>query len=149
MVKCRSSIGLLVAMLALGGSAGWVAPPLAAQSAGHALAPELRGLGTHTMAVTTSHRRAQAFFDQGLRLLYAFNHTEAQRAFQEAARIDRSLAMAHWGQALTWAPNLNAPMTTEHAQLAYQAVQRARDLSAPTSSRERALIEALVPRFAA
>jgi tetratricopeptide (TPR) repeat protein len=149
MVKCRSSIGLLVAMLALGGSARWVAPPLAAQSTGHTLAPELRGLGAHTMAVATRHTNAQAFFDQGLRLLYAFNHLEARRAFQEAARIDRSLAMAHWGQALTWAPNLNAPMSTEHAQLAYQAVQRARDLSAQASSRERAFIEALVSRFAA
>ena len=77
------------------------------------VAPELSGLGTDHMAVTTRTPQAQAFFDQGLRLLYAFNHQESRRAFQEAARLDPALAMAHWGEAITLAPNLNAPMTPE------------------------------------
>ena len=76
------------------------------------------------MAVTTNIPRAQAFFNQGVRLLYAFNHAEARRAFQEAARLDPGLAMAYWGQALTLAPNLNAPMTAESGREAFAAIGR-------------------------
>ena len=54
----------------------------------------LDGLGRHHQAVTTTSREAQAYFDQGLRLVYAFNHIEAERAFQEAARLDPSARCA-------------------------------------------------------
>ena len=90
-----------------------------------ALAPELTGLGTLHMPVTTSVPQAQRFFDQGLRLLYAFNHAEAIRAFREAARLDPGLAMAYWGQALALGPNLNAPMTQENGRQAYAAIRQA------------------------
>jgi pimeloyl-ACP methyl ester carboxylesterase/tetratricopeptide (TPR) repeat protein len=114
-----------------------------------AIAPQLTGLGTDHMAVTTSIPKAQAFFDQGLRLLYAFNHQEARRGFQEAARLDRSLAIAHWGVAMTLAPNLNAPMTADNARLARAASVKASRLSAGAGPLERALIAALARRFAA
>ena len=68
------------------------------------IAPELTGLGTLHMPVTTSVPQAQRFFDQGLRLLYAFNHAEAIRAFREAARLDPGLAMAYWGWAIALGP---------------------------------------------
>jgi len=68
------------------------------------IAPELSGLGTDHLAVTTAVPAAQRFFDQGLRLLYGFNHQEARRAFQEAARLDPRLAMAYWGEAITLRP---------------------------------------------
>ena len=113
------------------------------------LAPELTGLGSLHMAVTTRVPRAQAFFNQGVRLLYAFNHAESRRAFEEAARLDPALAMAHWGQALTLAPNLNAPMTAESGRQAYESIRRARTLSAKASARDRALVDALATRFAA
>ena len=87
------------------------------------IAPLLTGLGSHEWQVTTAVPRAQQFFNQGLRLLYAFNHPEAQRAFREAARLDPKLAMAFWGQAMTVAPNLNAPLTPDNARQAYAAVQ--------------------------
>ena len=38
-------------------------------------------LGDHHYAVTTDTPAAQQYFDQGLRLYYAFNHAEAVRAF--------------------------------------------------------------------
>lgn len=113
------------------------------------LAPELRGLGSLQMRVTTAVPRAQVFFDQGVRLLYAFNHAEARRAFQEAARLDPALAMAHWGQAMTLAPNVNAPMPVDAGRLAYEAIQRAQPLASKAGPRERALIDALATRFAA
>jgi tetratricopeptide (TPR) repeat protein len=119
------------------------------QAADVPLAPELAGLGTLHVPVTTSVPRAQRFFDQGMRLLYAFNHTEAIRAFREAARLDPGLAMAYWGQALALGPNLNAPMTPENGRLAYAAVQQAMETRAHSSSRERALIKALAARYAA
>jgi hypothetical protein len=80
---------------------------LSAQTAAPALAPRLGGLSDLHMPVSTQNAGAQAFFDQGLRLLYAFNHAEARRAFREAARLDARLAMAHWGEAMTLAVNLN------------------------------------------
>jgi tetratricopeptide (TPR) repeat protein len=113
------------------------------------IAPELAGLGTLHMPVTTSVPQAQRFFDQGLRLLYAFNHSEAIRAFREAARLDPGLAMAYWGQALGLGPNLNAPMTEENGRQAYAAIQQALTMAHGATPRERALIEALALRYAA
>ena len=61
--------------------------PVPAQAAGGEV-PLLEGLGTFTYKVTTVSPRAQAYFDQGVRLAYGFNHAEAQRAFREAQRLD-------------------------------------------------------------
>ncbi|MCP3142568.1 tetratricopeptide repeat protein [Pyxidicoccus xibeiensis] len=64
--------------------------------------PPLReGLGTAHLAVSTREPLAQAYFDQGLRLLQLGWGEEARRAFAEAARRDSELAMAWWGLALT------------------------------------------------
>jgi pimeloyl-ACP methyl ester carboxylesterase len=113
-----------------------------------ALAPELSGLGTLHVPISTAVPRAQRFFDQGMRLLYAFNHAESIRAFREAARLDPSLAMAYWGQALALGPNLNAPMTRENGRAAYAAAQAARAAAPRATPRERALIDALAARYA-
>ena len=120
-----------------------------AQTADAPLAPELTGLGTLHVAVTTSVPRAQRFFDQGLRLLYAFNHPESLRAFREAARLDPGLAMADWGQAMALGPNLNQPMSPEHAKLAHEAITRAHVRARHATERERALIDALAARYSA
>ena len=55
------------------------------------------GLGDLHHPVTTSNPEAQKFFDQGLRLIYAFNHDEAARSFRHAAELDPKMAMAYWG----------------------------------------------------
>ncbi len=112
-------------------------------------APLLQGLGTHEWAVTTNVPRAKQFFNQGVRLLYAFNFPEALRAFREAARLDPALAMAYWGQAMAVGPNLNAPLSAENAPKAYESIQAGKRAAAGASARERALIEALAARFAA
>src|SRR5262245_35112419 len=67
----------------------------------------LEGLGSVHHPVSTKNAEAQKFFNQGLRLLYAFNHDEAHRSFQRAADLDPNLAMAHWGMALAVGPNYN------------------------------------------
>jgi tetratricopeptide (TPR) repeat protein len=112
------------------------------------IAPLLEGLGDHHFPVTTSSPESQLFFDQGLRLTYAFNHSEALRSFKEAARLDPQNAMAYWGWALVLGPNLNLPMVPDVAPQAYQAAQRAVALSNRTSERERAFIQALAKRYA-
>ena len=82
------------------------------------IAPRLEGLGTYSMPVTTANADSQYFFDQGLRLTYGFNHSEALRAFKEAVRLDPENAMAYWGWALVLGPNINLPMQPEVAESA-------------------------------
>lgn len=110
--------------------------------------PLLDGLGEHHYAISTDVPLAQQYFDQGLRLTYAFNHAEAVRAFEEAARLDPDCAMCWWGKALALGPNINAPMDSASGVAAYEAVQQARSAKNATE-RERALIEALGQRYTA
>jgi tetratricopeptide (TPR) repeat protein len=109
------------------------------------IAPLLKGLGSHTHPVTTRSPLAQRYFDQGLNLVYAFNHAEAIRSFRQAALIDPDCAMAYWGQALALGPNINAPMSVEHGRQAYEAIQLA--LKSKSSESERAYIDALAKRY--
>ena len=106
-------------------------------------------LGTYHRKVTTASPQAQAYFDQGLRLLYAFNHAEAERAFREATRLDPACAACYWGVALTHGSNYNSPTDAEREQAALAAVTRARALSARATPAEQALIEALAARHSA
>jgi tetratricopeptide (TPR) repeat protein len=105
-------------------------------------------LGDHHHRITTSAPAAQAYFDQGLRLYYAFNHAEAIRAFREAQRLDTTCAMCHWGEALAWGPNINAPMDSAAGVAAHAAIGRAVALRSHASEAERELIDALATRYA-
>jgi hypothetical protein len=105
------------------------------------------GLGTHHHPVSTGNPEAQRFFDQGLRLIFAFNHDEAVRAFQRAAELDPQLAMAYWGIALAMGSNYNLPPEPEREKAAYEALQRALTLAAKAPEQERAYIEALSKRY--
>jgi tetratricopeptide (TPR) repeat protein len=109
--------------------------------------PLWTGLGSITYKITTANERAQAYFDQGLRLAYAFNHGEAQRAFRMAQKLDPDCAMCFWGEALVLGPNINLPMPEDAAAPAYAAVQKAKALAGKASPREQALIGALVTRY--
>ena len=105
-------------------------------------------LGSYHQTITTSSPQAQAYFDQGLRLVYGFNHLEAQRAFREAARLDPACAMCSWGIALTYGSNYNSPTDADRERGAYEAIQRAQALASGATERERATIEALAQRHA-
>ena len=67
-------------------------------------------IGSTNWKITTANERAQAYFDQGLRLSYAFNHDEARRAFRMAQKLDPDCAMCFWGEAMVLGPNINLPM---------------------------------------
>jgi tetratricopeptide (TPR) repeat protein len=105
------------------------------------------GLGDVHHPVSTKNREAQQFFDQGLKLVYGFNHDEARRSFQRAAALDPKLAMAWWGVALTLGPNYNLPVDLEREKAGYDAVQRALSLQENASEPERAYINALTVRY--
>ena len=106
-------------------------------------------LGSHQHKVTTSSEQAQQYFDQGLRLVYGFNHDEAERAFREAVRIDPNCAMAWWGIAYGMGPNYNLPMIGDRNQAALEAVRKAQVLAPGVTEPERAYIAAIATRYSA
>jgi tetratricopeptide (TPR) repeat protein len=110
--------------------------------------PLYENLGDHHYAITTSVPTAQDYFDQGLRLYYAFNHAEAIRSFREAQRLDPECAMCFWGEALAWGPNINLPMDSASAVTAYEVTRRALAVREHAGEREQALIDALQVRYA-
>ena len=105
------------------------------------------GLGAHHHPVSTSNREAQRFFNQGLSLIYAFNHEEATLSFRRAAELDPRLGMAYWGLALSVGPNYNLDIDPERAKTAYEAIQKALALAEQAPPHERAYIEALARRY--
>jgi tetratricopeptide (TPR) repeat protein len=90
-------------------------------------------LGSLRHAVQASPQ-AQAYFDQGLRLMFAFNHEEAIKAFQHAVAIDPKCAMCLWGSALALGPNINLPTDPEREKMAWDLVAKARALGARSNS---------------
>ncbi|NGO54799.1 hypothetical protein G6N73_27395 [Mesorhizobium camelthorni] len=111
--------------------------------------PLYQGLGTMAMPVTTKSAEAQAYFDQGLRLAWGFNHAEARRSFQKAQRLDPECAMCFWGEAFVLGPNINDAMRDEAVAPAREAIDRALALKEKVALKERALIEALSRRSGA
>jgi tetratricopeptide (TPR) repeat protein len=107
----------------------------------------MRGLGDAHLQITTSSPQAQAYFDQGLRMLHGFNHGEAARAFRYAQQLDPNCAMCFWGEAFALGPNINAPMDPHNNDAAYRAAYAAFDKSANVTPPERALIEAMSIRY--
>lgn len=108
------------------------------------------GTGAYVRAVSTVSPDAQRWFNQGLAFLFAFNHDEAIRSFEEAARIDSNCAMAHWGVAAALGPHINNPAVEPAAAAkAWQSLQRARGALGSRTGVERDLIEAQIKRFSA
>ncbi|MEW6248230.1 MAG: tetratricopeptide repeat protein [Nitrospirota bacterium] len=109
--------------------------------------PLYDNLGSLHHPITTPSQKAQQYFDQGLRLVYAFNHEEAIHSFEEATRHDPAAAMPYWGVALALGPNINAPMDKEQERRAYHALQQALTRREHAGPKERAYIEALATRY--
>lgn len=111
------------------------------------LSPKLTGLGDYSFTVSTDNPESQYFFDQGFRLVVAFNHSEAMRSFKEAIRLDPNNAMAYWGWALTLGRNLNLPMLVNSMEQANYAIGMAVSLKGQVSNREADYIDALAARY--
>ncbi|TLY85527.1 MAG: hypothetical protein E6K35_11795 [Gammaproteobacteria bacterium] len=107
-----------------------------------------QGLGDFHRAVTSSVPLAQQYFDQGMRLLWAFNHDESTRSFARAAELDPACAACYWGVALTVGPNYNLPaMAQTRARVAWEALHKAQESAARASAVEQGLIGALAARY--
>jgi tetratricopeptide (TPR) repeat protein len=111
-------------------------------------AERIVGLSGLEHPITTSSADAQAFFNQGLEMVYGFNHAAAADAFREAIELDSECAMCFWGVALALGPNINAPMTAADNEEAWDAVQTARTLGVAATAKERDYIEAMSHRYA-
>jgi tetratricopeptide (TPR) repeat protein len=113
------------------------------------LYPRPQVLGTFTRPVSSLDGDAQAYFDQGFQLMYAFDKYGAVRSFREAARRAPDCAMCYWGEAWAWGSFLNGPMNAADGPFAFAAVQQAVKLSSTRATPvERALIDAMSTRYA-
>ena len=124
-------------------------PQVYAGQADKAGAPLFQGLGAHRHPISTHNPQTQVYFDQGINLLFGFNHAEAIRSFREAARLDPDCAICWWGVAIALGPNINLPMPPDAVAPAWQALARARALEDKASPAERDWIEALAVRYSA
>jgi len=129
-----------------------VVPPLllVAQSlvAQQPTVPLYTDLGSHHRAITTRVPQAQQYFDQGLRLVYGFNHAEAIRSFTRATELDSGCAMCWWGIAYALGPHVNAGMDSASGVRAHAAAQRAQSASREAAEWERAYVGAVAARYA-
>jgi len=110
------------------------------------ISPLFDNLGDLNFTINTNNKLAQTFFNQGLKLTYAFNHAEAHRSFMEASRLDPNSAMSYWGQAYALGPNINDPLPDdERRKKSFEAAQKAKSLA--STPKEKALTEALTARY--
>ena len=150
----RSTAGALLLLLSLplpaaetSSAASHMPPPVTVADWAHG-AQLLNGLGSFHRAITTSSAGAQEFFDQGMRLLWAFNHDEATRSFARAAQLDPDCAACYWGVALTVGPNYNlGTMAAPRARVAAEALRKAQQNAPRASPVEQGLIAALATRY--
>ncbi len=152
MASCwlRSAITLSLALSAASAQAHdtTIKAEPTAQAEAEATVPLYDNLGNLSYPISTQSEQAQRYFDQGLRLTYAFNHQEALKAFREAQRLDPDSALSYWGEAFVLGPNINAPMDAAADNPAVAAIRKAMDLAHHAKPHEQALIESLSLRYA-
>lgn len=155
-VQCRWMLALTLGCLAVSATearqhSGMNMSATDAQAAGAAevTGKILPGMGSWHHPITTKNADAQAFFDQGLTLVYAFNFDEAKRSFKRASQLDPSAAMPYWGFALASGPSYNGGtvVPSVYEKAGYEALQQAKKLAAVGPENERAYIDALAKLF--
>ena len=109
----------------------------------------LEKLGPYHRVIRTSSAQAQQFFDEGLTLLYGFNHEEAFASFARAAALDTLAPMPHWGMALSLGTNINDPAPADRLTKAFTHLAVAQRLAGNGSDVEQGLVAALGQRYVA
>jgi tetratricopeptide (TPR) repeat protein len=107
----------------------------------------ITAVGRQHHPIQTKNRETQEYFDQGITLIYGFNHEEAARSFQRAAELDPASPMPLWGIALAIGPNYNADVDKDRETLAYETIQKAQKLAANAAESERDYVAALATRY--
>lgn len=107
------------------------------------------GVDRYQFPITTDSEDAQRWFNQGVQLLYGFNHQEAIRSFEVAAELDPLSPMPWWG--ISYANGIhvnNYVMTEPQWKAGWEAAQEAKQrLNSNTTPTERALVEAVATRY--
>ncbi|AMY12125.1 putative O-linked N-acetylglucosamine transferase, SPINDLY family [Luteitalea pratensis] len=106
-----------------------------------------KALGPYTRAISSNNAEAQAFFTQGIQMMFAFAKADAIRSFRAAWSADPACAICHWGEAWAWGSYLNGKMDAEDAPFAYASSRTALSLKAKASPVERDYIDALAVRY--
>ncbi|WP_295245210.1 hypothetical protein [uncultured Brevundimonas sp.] len=106
------------------------------------------GFGDEGFAVDTKNPEAQAWFDHGVRLRWAFEHSESVRAFRKARQLDPSCGMCAWGEAWAIGPNLNGGGSDpESIATGLRVAREARRLARDATPMQRQMIDALIQRY--
>lgn len=142
-----SCFALLVASCATQQEPSDVAPADTLTTTDGVTAPLLEGIGPLQFPISTDVPLAQDYFNQALTLAFGFNHAEAARSFKEAARRDATCGICWAGAALALGPNINAPMSAEAVEPAWQAIQTALALREFETPQEQAYIDAIATRY--
>jgi len=140
---------IFILMIGLAIWLGW-APGMAGQNKsaeGKGSDLSMTAVGRHHHAIETKSREAQQYFDQGITLIYGFNHEEAARSFQKAAELDAESPMPLWGIAVAVGPNYNLDVDPEREKLAFETLQKAQKLAASAPEAERDYVMALATRY--
>lgn len=112
------------------------------------VAPLFEDMGDLSYKIHTLRPETQLYFDQGLTLIYGFNHNEAYRSLKYASTLDPLCAMTQWGMAIAMGPNINdGTPSNEREQIAYEAITKALTYTVE-GSKEFDLIKATASRFA-
>lgn len=107
-----------------------------------------KALGNFTRPISSTNAEAQAYFNQGFQMMYAFAKLDAARSFREAWKRDPNCAICYWGEAWAWGSYLNGPMTPSEAPHAYKAAQKALEMAEGNANEiEKAFIEAMSVRY--
>ncbi len=147
---CSAGVALWLAVPGLANAQEHHHPPgMPTAESASAPTPLYENLGSLHHTVTTQSEQAQQYFDQGLRLTYAFNHDEAIKSFKQALMYDSTCAMCYWGIAYAQGPNINLPMDSSLVRPAWDASYNAVRLSVNVSPQEQAYIDALSKRYSA
>src|SRR5688572_26648974 len=155
-MKTAVIVMMLIASLSCSREPAPAAPANQSAHAGHAAAPPagpravlLGNLGTYHRPIKTASQEAQQLFDEGLTLLYGFNHEESFRSFELAAARDAAAPMPHWGMSLALGTNINDIAPAERLQKAYTHLAEAERRKGTGSDVVQGLIDALAKRYVA
>ncbi|HYL61947.1 MAG TPA: hypothetical protein VE077_04930 [Candidatus Methylomirabilis sp.] len=136
-------MGMLLAVLCLAGSAQ------EKTASERPIDLWLTAVGRQHHQIQTTSREAQTYFDQGLTLVYGFNHEEAERSFRRASELDPASPMPLWGVAMAVGPNYNLEVDARREKQAYDTIQKAQELAANAPQIEKDYVAALAARYSA
>lgn len=150
-ISPRAVASLLAVALLMGGCSIGQPSPGSADKPDAAASPAslYPGFDGYRRTISTDSPEAQRWFDQGLQLLYGFNHDEAIRSFRRSAELDPRSVMGAWGEAYARGLHINNPaMGEEQSRLAFEATRIALARAEHATPAERALVHAVATRYA-